>query len=142
VIETIRTELSIDAEFEVSDELMKLIFTREYWIYRDWQDGIGEFMTKSGQNDEMDQIIGFKEFEDAYHNNDDNRWILRTTELFDGFSMSNNPLHDFRVDQIKLILKESFYFLQSLKNIKTRGKVISDEAMKDIHDELIELNII
>lgn len=135
VISLLRTELNFDIIVLDKEEFYKTICVTESWIYRDWQDAIGDLMIVN--ND----IISYKDFEEMYIKKEKSKWIKRGESVFDKLSIGNLEKYDFRVVQIKNILENSFYLLETLQQIKIGGSVVKKERIEKIKDKIKKLGI-
>lgn len=87
---------------EKSENLLKTISIREFYIYRDWQTAIGNIMLegKNGKTREPFSIMGYEEFETIYDDTDSRfRWILRISQLFE--DLESETRYDARYDLLK-----------------------------------------
>lgn len=125
VVEVINQCLNIDFPLppdNEQDKLLKRFGIREAWLYRDWQDAIGDMMLlETGKGTRRYSVIGYDQFEAFYHQvfgqssfnpSVDNpmslgasfqRWLPRLTRMFDQLDMSDSS--DGRVTQMKNVFK-------------------------------------
>jgi hypothetical protein len=95
------------------DKMIRRIGVRESWIYRDWQDAIGELMLVETQNSTRRfNVIDFGTFETKSsvqsHVSDMGKaslevWIPRLQGVFDDLDMSDRT--DARTYQLKSVLR-------------------------------------
>ena len=67
------------------DEALRAVSTREAWLYRDWQDAIGDWMLVKGDGVRRFDVKGYRAFADAERarSEDDEEWLVRLGELTD-----------------------------------------------------------
>lgn len=101
--------------------------SREYcWIYRDWQNAIGETMLKSIQNaNRRFDVISFAEFEEIKNNN----WLNKVDGLFTSIDVSIEDRFDSRVSQIKQLFGATVNLIIVLKSLISKQETITQEAI-------------
>lgn len=142
VLEIINDELGLKLMNDFSSDLEKITLITECWIYRDWQDSIGDFMLVEGNNNDKAKVMSFRDFEQLYERENKDRWIKRSENLFKNFCVGNNELHDYRVIQMRKILKEAYLLLLALDEIKVDGSIIKHKTKIELKQELLNLEII
>ncbi|WP_133176912.1 hypothetical protein [Terrimonas sp.] len=105
--------------------------SREYcWIYRDWQNAIGESMLKSIQNaNRRFDIIGFAEFEELKAQNE---WLSKPDALFSAIDVSKENRFDSRVSQLKQLFGATSNLIVVLKNLIDKQETISQESIDSL----------
>ncbi|MCB9325776.1 MAG: hypothetical protein H6571_18710 [Lewinellaceae bacterium] len=109
-------ESKIKEKIEVSiDEI-----AREFcWIYRDWQNAIGdEMLTQLEDSYRHFDVIGFGEFITKHEKSD---WLKKVDNLFSNLDVSIDNRFDTRVSQVKRI------YITLVKLIDELNKAIEDE---------------
>ncbi len=93
---------------------------REFcWIYRDWQNSIGdEMLIKLEDSYRYFDVIGFGEFMKKHDNSD---WLKKVDNLFSNLDVSIDNRFDTRVSQVKRI------YITLIKLIQELNKAIEDE---------------
>jgi len=142
VLNIINSEIETDFENDMSNELMKRVMISECWIYRDWQDSIGDFMLVEGKNDDKTAVMSYRDFEELYENEDKDRWIKRAENLFKNFCITNDEMYDYRVVQMRKILKVAYELLLALDDIKVDGSIIKEKTKNIMKQELVKLDIL
>lgn len=94
------------------NEAVEILGIKEAWIFRDWQQAIGDFMIKdiNGASRRFD-VIGFREFICHYDDlvlnskNSDKQWIDCIEALFLDLDVSKTSIFDARREQLSEVLK-------------------------------------
>ena len=112
------------------DDAISLL-TREYcWIYRDWQNAIGDqmiFREKFGNREYS--ILGFADFDKI---SKENKWIEKTRNLFSNLDVRVETKFDDRVRQLKAIYLANFEIIEALNNSIVNQEAIPDKSMKEL----------
>lgn len=120
----------------ISDEILSetcarainILTPKQCWIYRDWQNAIGDEMLVKAQTPIRDfDVIGYGAFEKLYKKN--NIWVKRTERVFSNvnFDIKQN---DYRPDQLTTILKETAKLLIEIDKWDIASKPFTDETIK------------
>lgn len=99
----------------ISEEVLKerstlaldIIGIREAWIYREWQSAIGDFMLQRVEGASRPyEVISFSNFETycTSGNEEQNKWIGRLSEVFDGVDVAVRDPYDHRYKQLHDLL--------------------------------------
>lgn len=101
---------------------------REYcWIYRDWQNAIGENMLKTIQNANRGfDVLSFAEFEKI---RESNVWLNKADGLFTAIDISKEDRFDSRVSQLKLLFGASVSLIIVLKELIQKQETITNESI-------------
>ncbi len=111
----------IDAtEIEAKVDIAVDEIAREFcWIYRDWQNAIGdEMILKLEDGKRYYDVIGFSEFMKTRNNNE---WIQKVDNLFANLDVSIDNRFDTRVSQVKRI------YVSLIDLITVLNETIEDE---------------
>lgn len=102
--------------------------SRDYcWIYRDWQNAIGESMLKPIQNAKRRfDIMGFAEFKELKTNNS---WLSKPDGLFSNIDVSIEDRFDSRVSQLKKLFGATTNLISVLKNLIEKQETISQNSI-------------
>ena len=80
---------------------------REAYIYRDWQEGIGDLMIRPARVGERHfEVVGYREFESICRDDGNADWISRLSRLFENLDFSRVDHWDARQQQLRA-LKEA-----------------------------------
>lgn len=123
-------------QFEIAQSLS----IKEGWIYRDWQDGIGELMiTKSGLSNRRFDIISYKKFEEMFESGDpeDQKWISRIERIFKGVNLDTEIDTDMRIGQLRELYIAIAELILTIKNSGTSPDLVSSETIKK-SEEIIQ----
>lgn len=89
---------------ETQAKAARSLSIREAWLYRDYQSGIGDLMTREAVGaSRRFGVLGFKEFEALLHSEDPEtkRWISRLKMVFDSLDISGADRFDARVQMLE-----------------------------------------
>lgn len=104
---------------------------REYcWIYRDWQNAIGETMLKTIQNaNRRFDILSFAEFEEI---KESNTWLNKAEGLFIAIDVSKEDRFDSRVSQLRFLFGASVNLIVALKELIDEQETITTESIEGL----------
>ena len=108
---------------------IRAISRTESWIYRDWQQAIGDVMlvpSESSNTRRRFEVMGFQQFEDMYlkqlKNKKDplpeHRWISRIDSLFQDLDVKNDDKFDARIQQLRNIGSTLLDLIQILDDLE------------------------
>ena len=105
--------------------------SREYcWIYRDWQNAIGETMLKPIQNaNRRFDILSFSDFEEIKHSNN---WLKKTDGLFTAIDVSKEDRFDSRVSQLRQLFGVTVNLIVALKSLIKKQETISQASITSL----------
>ncbi|CAM1361294.1 conserved hypothetical protein [Tenacibaculum sediminilitoris] len=111
---------------------------REFcWIYRDWQNAIGdEMLIKLNDSYRYYDVIGFSAFMDK---NAENVWLQKVNNLFANLDISIDNRFDSRVGQIKDIYIALINLIQELNNSIEDEQAISSNSLDKLSQYSAEL---
>jgi hypothetical protein len=122
--------LSPEIVSETRARAVRSLSIREAWLYRDFQSGIGDTMTReiSGAARRFD-VIGFKEFEALLYSDEDEtkRWIARLVRVFDRLDISGADRFDARVQMLEMTFLATIDLLVALAEID-KGRSVNASA--------------
>jgi hypothetical protein len=106
---------------------------REFcWIYRDWQNAIGDEMLIPLTNSyRYFDVLGFSEFIPKHNDND---WLKKVDNLFSNLDVSIDDRFDNRVSQVKLIYGSLINLINKLNAAIETGEAISASGLKTLQD--------
>lgn len=106
---------------------------REYcWIYRDWQNAIGETMLKTVQNaNRRFDILSFAEFENIKENNN---WLSKVDGLFTAIDISKEDRFDSRVTQLKSLFGATVDLIIALEQLIDKQETITNESINGLRE--------
>lgn len=102
---------------------------REFcWIYRDWQNAIGdEMLIKLEDSYRYFDVIGFGEFMEKHGSSD---WLKKVDNLFSNLDVSIDNRFDTRVSQVKRIYITLINLIQELNKAIEDEQAISKKGLK------------
>jgi len=88
---------------ENREEALRAVSTREAWLYRDWQDAIGDWMLVEGDGVRRFDVKGYRAFADAERVlcDEDEEWLVRLGELTDELDIRDDEWADARIAQLR-----------------------------------------
>ena len=112
----------------------------ESWIYRDWQNSIGDVMLKSANGNNSNRkfdTMGFEEFEDLFlelkENKDHkNRWVGRVDGLFHNLDMTSDEKFDARVQQLQNVASSLIILIKTLDRLNPEVLISNEIVLNDL----------
>jgi hypothetical protein len=110
---------------------LKMIGVRQAWIYRDWQQAIGNVMIKeisenSGAVRRFD-IIGYGDFEGLLRDAD-KRWIDRLQEVVIGIDVGRADPADLRLLQLRQVARAVASLVCSIETMDLERRIIDPQS--------------
>ena len=128
-------EISPHVINETKERVVDALAVREWWIYRDWQDAIGDLMIERHSDAPRKfRILGFAEFEKRFFSDGNDTkenhrlWSSRIQNLFIDLDVMH-PRKDMRVAQLINIQKKLAELLFILKKFNPRSPIISEDTL-------------
>lgn len=138
-------EISKEILLENLERSIRIIARKESWLYRDWQDDIGNKVIKqNSMKDRNFEIINFGEFEEIFNQNQQPIWITRLSSLFDNLNLKAIDIYDARTIQLNdlfgasISLFDEFWSLNKMKNDKSNKSLEQLKILKSKHNKLLE----
>ncbi len=127
------TKINTDVIIETKNRAINEISRNETWIYRDWQNAIGDLMLKNLENSSRRyDLIGYGDFEELFYTG--NKWLLRQKRLFDNLNVEIDDRFDARVGQLKRLYKASIAILVVFNQFNEKQETISRESINKLSD--------
>lgn len=126
-------QLSDDIIRETRARAVRHMSYVEAWLYRDWQDGIGDIMIKKSDSPSRSyEIIGFREFEEMCISgtNEQKRWLRRIAALIENLNISENNEYDARVEQLKSVAVAVARIVRSVSNNDSDMKIFLEKTLE------------
>ncbi|WP_125184497.1 hypothetical protein [Hyphobacterium indicum] len=95
------------------DAIIDALSIREAWLYRDYQDALGDVFLKKADRERRDfEAISYREFEEIFNdqNSGSQIWLSRFCRLFDDLEVSAANRFDARL----MALENAFYYIAEL----------------------------
>jgi hypothetical protein len=107
---------------------LKIIGVRQAWIYRDWQQAIGDVMIRDikGPVRRFD-IIGYGEFE-ALLRKRDTPWLDRLREVVIGIDVSKPDPSDLRLQQLRQCARALAGLVCSIETLDLERRILDPQA--------------
>lgn len=118
---------------ETCARAIQQVSIREAWLYRDWQQAIGDLMVVSTNGAERRfDIIGFGRFEDLWLGETPKvpRQLRRLAEVFERLDVSGADQYDARVGQLRRTLMTTAALIVALAGVKTRHRLVTSETLE------------
>jgi hypothetical protein len=125
-------EFNNDLLEQRKSKIIEILGIKEAWIYRDWQQAIGDLMIKNAPaGGRKYDVIGYREFIEiarrsvADPDNPDHRWTKSLYNLFSGLNLCELDLFDARQQQIKNTHNSTIELTAELARIREQYTVSS-----------------
>jgi len=132
---------------ENKEKAIRIMARRETWIYRDWQDDIGnKMLTKSLNKSRKYEVISFGEFEEIYNSKERPIWLKRLSDLFEDINLEKKDYYDARIIQINDILTTSvdiykvFWELNKIDSSVEEESIQKLEVISKKHNKALKLS--
>lgn len=114
---------------DIRHNILECVAVKERWIYRDWQDAIGDMMIHQGEGKRKYEVIGYGEFQSIKEGSSQNSvWIDRVLGFFEDIDISQHKI-DMRVDQLRDIQVKIGELLCLLKERDSGAPIIASETI-------------
>ncbi len=114
-------------------QAIQLCSLTESWIYRDWQDAIGDLMLKETDDENRKyDVIGFYEFSEIINDNSnsDSEWILKIKNVFYDLDVTGANKADMRLKQLDNIVKSTCDLILALTKEDKQRKVLMSKTIE------------
>ena len=113
---------------ETCRSALTTIGVRQAWIYRDWQQAIGDLMIReiSGALRRFD-IIGYGGFETLYRGAD-NPWVARLRDVVIGIDVARREPVDLRLEQLRQVARATASLVCSIETLDLERRVLDARA--------------
>lgn len=125
--------VSDDILRQTTAQAIQLCSLKEAWIYRDWQDAIGDLMLKVNTHKTRQyDIVGFYEFDKKYRdkNSEDYKWFIRIENVFVDLDITGANKADMRLEQLKNVVKSTSKLMIALTNNDKQRKVLMSKTIE------------
>ena len=115
---------------ETLNRSVQILSPKQAWIFRDWQNAIGQLMMLEISSPvRMFDIIGFSEFDELFEKK--NKWILELDSMLKDLRPAMNDPSDYRIEQLWTIYEALSHMIVTLKGIRLKKQIISDELLRE-----------
>ena len=120
-------ENAVESKIDVAiDEI-----AREFcWIYRDWQNAIGdEMLFRLEGSYRYFDVIGFSDFSTKH---EESEWLKKVDNLFSNLNVAIDDRFDTRVSQVKRIYTTLIILIEELNKAINNEQAISSKGLKTL----------
>ena len=120
-------------------EALTIVGVKEAWIYRDWQQAIGDLMTRKidGGVRRFD-IIGYGAFETLYREAG-SPWLARLRDVVIGIDVARPEAADLRLEQLRHVARATASLVCSIEMLDLERRVLDPKACDLARKFLAEL---
>lgn len=114
-------------------DAFRIISIREAWLYKDWQDAIGDTMLRRIENEDRKfEVLGYLDFKKLFRSADQthNEPILRLTKIFDSLDLSIEDRFDARPRQLKRVSRATAKLIKALHSAQGHQSIFPDYVVK------------
>jgi hypothetical protein len=112
---------------ETYDEALRCISVKRAWIYREWQQAIGNLMIRQidGAVRRFD-IIGYSEFEAMVRDPKSNKsdLLMRLRDMIVGIDLNQPVSTDYRIKQLRLVANAVASLVCAIETLKLKRKIV------------------
>ncbi len=126
---------------ELSDEqcesVVSALAIREAWLYRDYQDGLGDLMLRPvSRGSRRFDVIGFAEFERFLRTNDPDQriWVSRVQGLVDDLDVGGGNQGDARTEMFRMTLTATGGLLAALGDLDSDRRAALGTTLREVED--------
>lgn len=114
---------------------LKIIGVRQAWIYRDWQQAIGDVMIREveGRMRRFD-VIGYSAFSQGQ-----SPWFDRLWDLVKGIDVREPEGADLRLQQLRLVARATASLVCSIESLHLERRIVDPQACQLARKFLAEL---
>jgi hypothetical protein len=121
---------------ETSSRAALSLSYREAWIYRDWQEAIGDSVIEKDEvSPRRYKVIGFRSFESVLSRPD--KWMKALAYMIEDVDLERPHGSDFRGDQLRQVARSVAKIVQAIAN-SSSGDLV-DGASRQLADQLAAL---
>jgi hypothetical protein len=124
---------------ETCRSALTIIGVRQAWIYRDWQQAIGDLMIREiGGAVRRFDIIGYGAFETLYRGAE-NPWVARLRDVVIGIDVARPEPSDLRLEQLRHVGRATAKLVCSIETLDLERRVLDPKACDLARKFLAEL---
>lgn len=132
---------TLSYESELSDEqcesVVSALAIREAWLYRDYQDGLGDLMLRPvSRGSRRFDVIGFAEFERFLRTKDADQkiWVSRVQGLVDELDVGGGGQSDARTEMFRMTLTATGGLLETLAELNSDRRAALETTLREVED--------
>lgn len=113
------------------NDALRALSTREAWLYRDWQDAIGDWMLIAGDGVRRFDVKGYRAFADSERERreEDEEWLVRLGELTDELDIRDDEWADARIAQLRGVYRAVAQLIVSFHEAAPARSSVSKDAL-------------
>lgn len=121
---------------ETISQFIHICSIKECWIYREWQEAIGDVMLKKAHNSNRRyDVLGYYEFcKISKEESEDKKWLSLLDRLFYDLDMTGLDKADMRFLQLKKITVAASDIFLSLTTNDEKTKILMKKTINLAHD--------
>jgi hypothetical protein len=123
-------------------EAFSVIVMREAWLYRDWQNAIGDMMLRPAEDENRKfEVMGYGEFEQMCRAGgpEQKLWIGRLSEVFEDLDLSIEDEFDARPRQLRTMARATAKLVQALNHAQGTNSIVSSDSVGTAEAILAEI---
>ncbi len=125
--------LSKEIVLETRAQAIQQIAIKESWLYRDWQEGIGDLMIHEINADARRfEVVGYRKFEKILISGSDEeqRWINRLNNVIEDLDVTGADRFDARLMQLRKTFRSIAKLVIALSKVKIGNNISSDDTIE------------
>lgn len=118
----------------------RIVAIREAWVYKDWQDAIGDMMLRRVEGeDRRFEVLGYSDFEQLCRSGDEMQKlrVSHLTDIFDAVDLSIEDRFDARPRQLRSLSLATARLVRALHSAQGSQTIVSKYVLNTA-DTIIE----
>jgi hypothetical protein len=114
-------------------DAFRIISIREAWLYKDWQDALGDMMLRRVEaEDRKFEVLGYSDFERLYRAGDEaqKERVNQITEIFDALDLSIEDRFDARPRQLRRLSRATAKLVKALNAAQGDQSILSSHVLR------------
>jgi len=128
----LKTNTVSDATMLVTwPDAFRILSMREAWIYKDWQDAIGDMMLRRIEGEDRKfEVLGYNEFEQLFRCSDSQRPLVQyLSDILDQVDLSIEDRFDARPRQLRRLARATADLLKAMHATQGPQGIVSDRVL-------------
>jgi hypothetical protein len=129
----LKTNLVSDATMQTTwPDAFRILSMREAWIYKDWQDAVGDLMLRRIEGEDRKfEVLGYSKFEQLFRSADKKHRQLVDclSDIFDEVDLSIEDRFDARPRQLRRLARATANLVNAMRAAQGSQSIVSDRLL-------------